>query len=340
MFLKSIKNILEKEPSYRLKQADKAIFKHLIGDWKEATIFSNDLRKKLNEDCPLEIKAKLFKENKDNACKALIYLEDGNAIETVLMRHKKRNTICLSSQVGCPMSCVFCATGKSGFRRNLNSEEIILQALYWGRFLKSKNKNINNVVFMGMGEPLLNYDEVIKAIRILNDKDKFNIGARRISISTCGIPEGIRKLMRENKQINLALSLHAPNDRLRSYLMPINKEYSINKILGALREYIKTSNRKVMIEYVMLDGVNDSQDMARELARLLKDKLKNLYFVNLIAYNKSAEEADKTGQFRSSSPDQINKFKRILEDSGITVVERYRFGRDIKGACGQLAGDG
>jgi len=344
MFLENIKKILEKdlqsrrEPSYRLKQANQAIYIDLINNWDKITNFSNDLREKLNKECSLEIKAKLLEERNGKSAKALIYLEDGLKVEAVLMKHNSRNTVCISSQVGCPMGCIFCATGNSGFERNLKWEEIIMQALYFARYLKKTDEQIDNIVFMGMGEPLLNYDEVIKAINILNDKEKFNIGSRKISISTCGIPEGIRKLIQEGKQFNLALSLHAPNDMLRSQLMPINQNYSIDKVLGAIKEYIKVTGRKVMIEYVMLKDVNDSESMARELVRLLKNKLKNLYFVNLISYNKSAGEADKTGEFEPSKEEQINKFKKILEDSNITVTERYRLGRDIKGACGQLAG--
>ena len=331
MFLQNIEKILEKEPKYRLKQANQAIYIDLINNWDKATIFPNGLREKLNKEYPLEIKAKLLEEKDGKSAKALIYLEDELKVEAVLMKHGERNTVCISSQVGCPMGCTFCATGNSGFERNLTWEEIIIQALYFARYLKKTGEKIDNIVFMGMGEPLLNYGEVIKAVNQLNNPNSFNIGSRRISISTCGIPEGIRKLVQEGKQINLALSLHAPNDVLRSQLMPINTNYPIDKVLGALREYIKVTNRKVMVEYVMLRDVNDSQDMARELARLLKSKLKKLYFVNLISYNK-------TGKFEPSSEKQVGKFKKVLEDLNVTVTERYRLGRNIKGACGQLAG--
>ncbi|NQU99550.1 MAG: 23S rRNA (adenine(2503)-C(2))-methyltransferase RlmN [Parcubacteria group bacterium] len=332
MFLQNIEKMLAKEPNYRLKQANQAIYIDLINSWDKATIFPNGLREKLNKEYSLEIKAKLLEEKDGKSAKALIYLKDGLKIEAVLMKHGGRNTVCVSSQVGCPMGCTFCATGNSGFERNLSSEEIIIQVLYFARHLKKTDEKIDNIVFMGMGEPLLNYEEVIKAINILNDKDKFNIGSRKISISTCGIPEGIRRLTQEGKQFNVALSLHAPNNSLRSQLMPINTNYSMDEVLGALKEYIKTTNRKVMIEYVMLKDINDSQDMARELARLLKNKLKNLYFVNLISYNK-------TGKFEPSEEEQVGKFKKVLEDLNVTVTERYRLGRDIKGACGQLAGN-
>lgn len=331
MFLVKIEEKLKNEPRYRLQQAQKAIYVDLISDWEEATIFSKNLRKELDKRCSLEIKAMLLEEGDKKSAKALIYFKDELRIETVLMKHKDRNTVCLSSQIGCPMGCLFCATGNLGFERNLTFEEIIVQVIYWARYLKKLNERIDNVVFMGMGEPLLNYKEVKKAINILNDKNKFNIGSRKISISTCGIPEEIKRLAKENRQVNLALSLHASNNRLRSELMPINKKYSLDKVLGAVKDYIDNTGRKVMIEYVMLAGINDSQDNARELARLLRDKLKHLFFVNLIVYND-------TGRFKPSSPEQIRKFKRILENENIVVVERFRLGRNIKGACGQLAG--
>jgi 23S rRNA (adenine2503-C2)-methyltransferase len=337
MLIKNLKEILSSEPAYRFKQADKAIYVDLISNWDEATIFSLNLREKLNKECPLSIKSKLFEDS--DALKALIYLEDKNAIETVLMRHRGRNTVCLSSQVGCPVGCLFCATGNMGFERNLTFEEIIIQVLYWARYLKKVNQRVNNIVFMGMGEPFLNYDEVMKAVEILNDPNRFNIGSRKISISTCGIPDGIKELSREKYQLSLAFSLHAANERLRSEIMPINKSYPLGKVLDSIREYIKITKRKVMIEYVMLADVNDTEDDARELVRLLKNNLENLYFVNLISYNKSAEEADQIGKFKPSSADKIAKFKKILENSQITVIERYRFGRNIKGACGQLAGE-
>lgn len=332
MFIKNLKEILFSEPSYREKQVDEAIFKKLVIDWNEATNLSLELREKLEQKCPPKIKGKMIKSQDKNTAKALIFLEDGEKIETVLMRHQDgRDTICVSSQVGCSLSCQFCATGKMGFKRNLTSEEIIIQVLYWARYLKKESQRVSNVVFMGMGEPFLNYDEVMTAIGILNDPNKFNIGSRRISISTCGIVEGIEKLSQEKLQINLALSLHASSDKLRSKLMPINKLYSLKKILSEIKKYIKKTKRKVMIEYVMLSGINDNEENARELVSLLKERLDNLYFVNLISYNK-------TGQFLPSSREKIKKFKRILENSGITVTERFRFGEEIKGACGQLVG--
>jgi len=244
------------------------------------------------------------------------------------MKHTdKRNTICVSSQVGCPLGCQFCETGKMGFKRNLAAGEIVDQVLFFARYLKKYEENITNVVFMGMGEPMLNWDEVSEAIRIFNDDNCFGIGARKISVSTAGITEGIEKLADVFPQINLAISLHAPDDELRAKLMPVGKKYPIQKILRSVDEYIEKTNRKVMFEYVMLRDVNDSEGQARRLAKLLK---KPLYMINLIAYNPN-------GCFQSSPPEHIKKFKEILEKAGVFATQRYRFGTDIEAACGQLA---
>ena len=189
---------------------------------------------------------------------------------------------------------------------------------------------------MGMGEPFLNYQNIIGAIKILNDKEGFNLGARHFSISTVGIVEGIEKLAKEELQINLAISLHAPNDELRSKLMPINKKYPIKKILNAIDDYIAKTRRRVMFEYIMINNLNDSEENAKTLAKLMK---KPLYFVNLISYNftrRSLGEGGPTGIFKSSSSPRIKKFKEILEKEGVIVTQRYRFGKDIEGACGQL----
>jgi 23S rRNA (adenine2503-C2)-methyltransferase len=243
------------------------------------------------------------------------------------------------------MNCAFCATGKMGFARNLEAEEIVDQVLEFARLLNatrgwtsgySRRSNlgiipcVTNVVFMGMGEPFLNYDEVMAAIKILNDKDGLNIGSRHIAVSTVGIPEEIEKFAKESLQVNLAISLHAPDDKLRSQIAPINKKYPLKDILQAAKHYLKKTNRKLMFEYVMMKGVNDSDRCARDLAMLLKNFPRHLIMVNLIKYNL-------TGQFSPSLPERVKEFKQILIDSGLQATERYHFGGDIKGACGQLA---
>ncbi len=216
-----------------------------------------------------------------------------------------------------------------GFKRNLEVFEIVEQVIFFARYLKKKTEKITNVVFMGMGEPFLNYENVISAIKILNDKEGFNLGARKFSISTVGITEGIEKLAEEKLQINLAISLHASSNKLRSELIPATKKYPIEKILKSVDDYIKKTKKRVMFEYLMIKNLNDSDESGKELAFLMK---KPLYFVNLISYNP-------TGDFQPSSKERIKSFKNILEKKGVLVTERYRFGREIKAACGQLAGN-
>jgi len=351
MKINNLEKVLEGEPKYRLKQAKSVVFKEFICDWNEVNVLPLELRKKLNQECPLSIKATIFPSKTKETIKARLTLIDGFKIESVLMRHRDgRNTVCVSSQVGCPLGCKFCATGRTGLKRNLEPFEIIEQVLFFERYLKKEpllrrsvakamerrrqgyggqgKKGVTNIVFMGMGEPFLNYENVMTAIRILNEKDGLGIGARHISISTIGIIEGIKKFTQENLQINLAISLHASNNKLRSQLIPLNKRYPIEEILKAVDDYIKRNKRKVMFEYLLINGVNDFDECANELAKLMK---KPLYFVNLILYNPTCFG------FEPSSFERIKQFKRILEKSGVRFSQRYRFGQEIKAACGQLA---
>ncbi len=328
MNLLNLEEVLKKEPSYRLKQIKRALFSDLVLSWDEVTTLPLKLKTELNQQCPIEIRAKTVSSRSGQTVKVVIALVDGLEIESVLMRHKgNRNTVCVSSQVGCPLACTFCLTGQMGFKRNLFYFEIVEQVLFFARFLKKDGgQNITNIVFMGMGEPFLNYESVLQAIKMLNDPEGFNLGARRISISTVGIVEGIRKLAQENLEVNLAISLHAPNDALRSKLMPINHKYPLTDILNAVDDYIEKTRRRVMFEYILIKNINDSESLAYELAELLRGKL---CFVNLISYNP-------TGDFLASSPQKIARFKKILEKKGIAVTQRFRFGEDIKAACGQL----
>lgn len=331
MNLDKLEKILASELAFRLKQAREAVFSKLIEDWSEATNLPAALREKLNKECPLRIDFKKFISDDGGTVKFLITLNDGYKIESVLMRHEDRNTVCVSSEIGCPLGCAFCATGSMGFKRNLKSTEIVEQVLCSARFLKKENQKVDSVVFMGMGEPFLNYENVMVAIKIMNDQSGFGIGARHISISTAGVVEGIRKLAKESMQINLAISLHAPNDKLRNEIMPVGKKYGIKKIMAAVGEYLEATGRKVMFEYLMIKNFNDKPEYAKELAVLLGQLPRNLYFVNLILYNP-------TGVFESSKKEAVEKFKEILRRAGVSVTERYRFGRGVKGACGQLAG--
>lgn len=329
MDLKKLDQILKDEPSYRLNQIKRCLFIDLIDDWEKATTLSKELREKLNKDLPIFIDGELLVSKDKQTLKALITFEGGGRVETVLMRHKdKRNTICLSSQIGCPLACEFCATGKLGFKRNLTASEIVAQFLFMARLLHKEGERIANAVFMGMGEPFLNYDNVLEAIRIINDKDGLNVGARKISISTVGIIEGIERLSEEKLQVNLAISLHAPTDSLRSKIMPINKKYPINIVLSSVNDYTKRTKRRVMFEYIMINGLNDRESDANALAEIMK---KRLYFVNLISYNP-------TGIFKPSPGIRIKKFKELLSKRSVSVTQRYRFGDNIEAACGQLAG--
>lgn len=331
MDLDKLREVLAGESKFRLKQAYQAIFVDLIADWQENTTLPPKLREKLNIECPLELKATLFGSQKSESLKILLELPDGEKVESVLLKHADgRRTVCVSAQVGCPLGCKFCATGMLGFNRNLSAGEIVAQVLFFSRYLKqneTEHNRVTNVVFMGMGEPLLNYDQVMEAVRIFNSKDAFTIGARRISISTAGIIPGIEKLMREEIQINLAISLHAATDELRSELMPINKQYPLPDLMKAVARFACAKNREVMFEYLLIKGVNDREEDALALVELMRD---SLFMVNLIRYNP-------TGVYEPSNSAEIARFKNILSENGISVTQRYSFGQDINAACGQLA---
>lgn len=337
MNISNLQSVLEKEPAFRLKQINEAIYKSLIEDWSEAKTLPTNLREKLKKACPLEINSLLRKSKDGGTVKALITLDDGNKIETVLMKHKPswnassevapRNSVCVSTQIGCPMGCSFCATGKLGLKRSLTKEEIIEQVLLFARILKKTDEKITNITFMGMGEPFLNYDNVLDAIRELNSPNTLGLGARRFSISTCGVIEGINRLADENIEVNLAISLHAPNDVLRTKIMPSNRKYPLAQILRAVDDYYDKTHRKIMFEYVMLEGINDSDTNAEELALILRGKN---CMVNLIPYNP-------TGVFAATKNPQIRHFKSILDKYKIESTQRFEFGQDIDAACGQLA---
>ena len=326
MNLKKVYKLLEDQPKYRIQQVKDAIFKNLANSWNEVSNISKDLKEKLNKETPLEIDGQIFASRDKKTTKELISLSDGLKIETVMLSHKDgRHTVCVSTQVGCALNCSFCATGKMGLKRDLTVEEMLEQVLFFSRLLKVEDKRISNVVFMGMGEPFLNYDNTIKAIKYINED--LGIGARHISISTSGIIDGIEKLSREKMQINLAVSLHASNNELRSELMPINDKYPLDDLLNAVDKYIDKTGRRVMFEYLMIKGINDKPGDARRLAVIMN---KPLYMVNIIEYNP-------TDVFKPSDKKDIKSFIDILEKEGVKVTQRYSFGQDIDAACGQLA---
>lgn len=292
--------------------------------------FSNikkEIREKLKQDFTTDF-IKIEKKQQDNLTeKYLFKLLDGNFIEAVVMHHDYGSSICVSSEVGCNMACRFCESGRQKKVRNLEPYEIVEQILVIESDL---NIRLSSVVIMGIGEPLDNYDNIINFIRIINDAKGIAIGARHITLSTCGLVPKIYELSKLNIQINLAISLHAPNDELRNQLMPVNKVYNIDQLCTAIRDYLQVTSRRVTIEYVMLDSVNDSSECALELAHLFKGM--NIY-INLIPYNET-----NTHEFKRSNKKKILAFYDILKKEGINCTIRKEFGSNINAACGQLRG--
>lgn len=325
-----LRELLSEYPEFRYRQAYKALFVDQYDNWNDVSVLPKDLRLLLGSKfhiIPNE-NVNFSKSGDSDTEKILIQLDDGAYIESVLMKYGDiRNTVCVSTQVGCAMGCAFCATGKLGLTRNLTAWEIVQQVLIFSRKMKKNDQRISNVVFMGMGEPFENYEHVMSAIRILNDHDGMDIGARKISISTCGLIPEINRFAKEGLEVNLAISLHAADQEKRKKIMPIATKYPIKELMNATDEYISRTNRKVMIEYILLKGINDTKDDAVELVNLLKGKL---CMVNLISYNE-------TGSFDPPEESVVKKFKDILSKGGLEVTQRYRFGSDIKAACGQLA---
>lgn len=320
------------EPSYRLTQVKRAFFIELKQKWEDVTVFSKTLRESLAQEIPWNALEPLrVQESGDGSTvKTLFRCQDGKIIEAVLMCHQdERNTVCVSSQAGCAMACTFCATGTMGLKRNLTSEEIVEQVIHYARYLKPRGESVTNVVLMGMGEPLHNYEEVMRALKTLNDKQGFNFGARRMSISTCGIVPGILKLADEPIQVNLAISLHAGTDDVRSKIMPVNKAYPLAKLMQAVRTYMDKTNRKVMFEYLLLKGVNDRPEDAQAVAALLGPDYR-LVHVNIIKYHN-------TLAFKGTDRPERVDFVDMLRNLGVPATHRVTFGEDIDAACGQLA---
>lgn len=316
------------EPTYRAGQIFQWLYGSAVRDFSQMSNLSALLREKLSknfESSPLRLVNKLVSFI-DNTEKYLLELKDGYTIESVVMPYPRRCTICISTQVGCRFHCVFCASGKRGLIRNLSSGEIAEQVVLG----KQEGHKITHIVFMGMGEPLDNLDNVINAIRVFNNPNAFNIGARRVTISTCGIPAGIRKLMDLHLQVELSVSLHAPTDELRSRLMPINKQYPLKALIKELKEYIGRTNRQVTFEYIMIDKLNSLDKDAVLLGRLLKGMECK---VNLIPFN--ATTAAK--EFKPPIASGIKRFQATLAADGVKNTLRDSRGADIQGACGQLS---
>ena len=313
------------EKDFRSTQVYEGLYKKRFSSFDEMTNISKILREKLASDFSMHKIKLLIKQQGENVNKYLFELEDGNKIESVLMFHDYGTSICVSSQVGCNMTCAFCESGRLKKVRNLLAYEIVQQILIIEEDIK---KRITHVVVMGIGEPFDNYDNVMRFVKIINCGKGIDIGSRHITISTCGIIPGIKKFMNEEGQVNLAISLHAPNDELRSKLMPINRAYHLDELMKIIKEYIKKTNRRVTFEYIMLEGINDSEKEAKELAELLKGI--NCY-VNLIPYN----ETENIG-FKRTKQWKILKFYDILKSNKINTTIRKEFGGAVDAACGQL----
>ena len=317
------------QKKYRATQLFTWIYEKKAKTFDEMSDVSKVFREELNRDFCLTL-PKIYKkqESKDGTIKLLLELEDGAKIETALMPYNYGNAICVSSQVGCNMACAFCASGLLKKKRNLEVHEIVGQVLVMNSLLEEKGQRVSHVVVMGTGEPFDNYDNVIDFIRIINHPKALAIGARHISVSTCGIVPGIRKYAKEGLQSNLAISLHAPNDEIRNKIMPISKGYKMEELMDAVRYYEKEAGRRVTFEYIMLKGVNDTLECAEQLVKLIKG---TLAYVNLIPYNPVDENS-----FARSSDNQVHKFFSYLMQHGVNTTVRKEFGNDIDAACGQL----
>ncbi len=315
----------QNEKKFKALQVFEWLYDKKVTSFFEMTNIKKELQEKLNKDFSFTM-IRIEKKQEDKGTKKYLFkLLDGNFVEAVLMEHDYGLSVCVSSEVGCNMGCAFCESGRLKKVRNLGAYEMVEQILLIEKDIK---KRITSIVIMGIGEPLDNYENVMDFIKIINDAKGLAIGARHITISTCGIVPKIKELREEELQINLAISLHAPNDELRNQLMPINKAYNLKVLIHTIKEYIEKTNRRVTIEYVLLENINDDIKQATELAHLLKGL--NIY-VNLIPYNETNHL-----EFKRTSKQKIMQFYDALKKCGINVTIRKEFGRKIDAACGQL----
>ena len=317
------KNINEKE--FKATQVYEWLYKKRVKSFDEMTNIKKEVIERLKQDFSIEPLKILKKQIDTDVCKYLFELSDNNKIEAVLMKHDYGNSLCVSTQVGCNMSCAFCESGRLKKVRNLNSYEMVLQIL---EVEEDLNIRISHIVLMGIGEPFDNYDNVMNFIDIINEPKGIDLGARHITVSTSGLVPKINEFANNPKQVNLAISLHAPNNEIRNKIMPINKAYPIEKLIESVKEYIKKTNRRVTFEYIMLKDINDKVENAIELSKLLKGI--NCY-VNLIPYNETSHI-----EYKKSEKEQILKFYDTLKKNNINVTIRKEFGKKVSAACGQL----
>ncbi len=320
------------EPRYRAAQVWQGLYQHFYRSADEFTALPRALRQKLAGEFDFAgMQPVRWLDSSDGLTrKTLFRLPNDRLIEAVLMRYEKRKTLCISSQAGCAMGCVFCATGQMGFHGQLSSGQIVAQVMYYARMLKDEGLAVTNIVVMGMGEPFHNYDNTMKAVDRLNDPQGYNFGARRITISTVGLAPMIRRFADEKRQVNLAISLHAADDELRLSMMPVNRKYPIDAVLEACRYYVEQTGRRITFEWALINGVNDTPEQARLLAKRLHGLLCH---VNAIPLNPTKGFA---GQ--ATTRERSQRFKAELEALGIPCTVRLRRGIDIQAGCGQLAG--
>jgi 23S rRNA (adenine2503-C2)-methyltransferase len=320
------------EPSYRAFQVWEGVHRRFLETPDQFNTLPKPLRQKLATDLRWDALApdSLLTSSDKQTIKTLFRLADGKLIEAVLMKYDRRRTLCISSQAGCAMGCAFCATGQMGFNRHLSSGEIVAQVLYYARQLAKNGERVTNIVVMGMGEPFHNYENTMGAIDILNDSNGYNFGARRFTISTVGLVPGIRRFANEQRQVNLAVSLHAADDDMRLRMMPVTKRYPVKEIIQACRYYVEKTGRRITFEWALINQLNDTPEVAWRLAALLKGL--NCH-VNAIPLNPT------TG-FKGIATDRhrAQAFKAELEKAGIPCTIRMRRGIDIAAGCGQLAG--
>ncbi len=326
---KELEQFVENEgfKKFRAKQIARWIYKKLSTSFEEMTDLSKETREKLSKRAEIRTIHLLRKEmSEDGTVKYLFELKDGNRIESVFIPERDWNTICISTQVGCPIGCRFCLTAKDGFTRNLKASEIVEQYLEVQRDVK--DRRISNVVFMGMGEPLLNFENVKKSIEIMVDERMLNLSSRKITVSTCGIIPGIERMAKELRKVKLAISLHAVDNLTRNALVPINRKYPLEQLIKTLRKYPADNVRRIMIEYVMLKDVNDSKENAEKLAALVKGIPVK---VNLIPFNPYPD-----AEFEKPSREKVEEFQRVLWNKNIAAFIRDSRGEDISAACGML----
>jgi 23S rRNA (adenine2503-C2)-methyltransferase len=352
------------QPRFRADQVWEWLYQKLADDPTAMTNLPKALRKRLAAETRVDPLERVYEQRSSDGqtVKWLFRLRDGLTIETVLMLYddvsgstRERRTVCISAQAGCAMGCVFCATGQAGLARNLTAGEIVAQVLAAARWLAGERdqesgirsqesaisykplaiSHLTNIVVMGMGEPMANYDRTWQALRTITDPSAFGLGARHITVSTVGLPQGIRRMAEEPLQVNLAVSLHAPTDELRARLVPINNRFPIREVMKAVRDYIAGANRRVTFEYALMDRINDTPALARELVALLKPLRSPtggaMCHVNLIPLNPVAESP-----YQPSTPEHATAFQKLLEQSGIPATLRMRRGIDIDAGCGQL----